>query len=181
MSTLFTDFFNKINTISPLEHNFTEVLSSIALKPKTLYFHGKMPQNVVKNDHPSRPGSPSCLNGQSHSTRPKTVAIVGSRHNTRYGQEIAYQLAYDLAQHDVIIVSGLAYGIDSIAHRGCLAAGGITVAVLGTRIDQIYPREHLSLAREILANNGAIISEYAPESLLDAPLGPAEAGWDGQS
>ena len=150
MSTLFTDFFTKINQISPLEHNFTEVLDTIALKPKTLYFRGKLPENVVKTDP------------KSAKIRPKTVAIVGSRHNTRYGEEVAYDLAYKLAKRGVIIVSGLAYGIDSIGHRGCLTAGGTTIAVLGTPIDEIYPRSHLPLAKEIIQKNGAIISEYAP-------------------
>ena len=147
MSTLFTNFFNKINQISPLEHDFTEVLDAIALKPKTLYFRGKIPKNVAKN---------------GKQERPKTVAIVGSRHNTKYGEEVAYRLAYKLAQKGAIIVSGLAFGIDSIGHRGCLDASGTTVAVLGTPIDQIYPREHLGLAKEIIEKNGAIISEYAP-------------------
>ena len=97
-------------------------------------------------------------------TRPKTVAIVGSRHNTKYGEEVAYKLAYELAKHNVIIISGLAYGIDSIGHKGCLDAGGTTIAVLGTAIDNIYPKAHKPLATEILEKGGAIISEYAPGS-----------------
>lgn len=144
MSTLFTHFFNKINTISPQEEEFTQGLTSIALMPKTLYFYGKMPQNMAK--------------------KAPVVAIVGSRHNTRYGEEVAYKLAYELGKRGVIVVSGLAFGIDSIGHRGCLDAGGTTVAVLGTPIDEIYPREHKGLAEEILEKNGAIISEYAPGS-----------------
>ena len=148
MSTPFSHFFTKINQISPLEHDFTEVLDSIALKPKTLYFYGKLPQNVLKN---------------GRKTRPKVVSIVGSRHNTKYGEEVAYRLAFELAKKGVVVVSGLAFGIDSIAHRGCLDAGGITVAVLGTPINQIYPKAHLSIAREIIEKNGAIISEYAPD------------------
>ena len=72
----------------------------------------------------------------------KVVAIVGSRRSTTYGEDIAYKIAYNLAKMGVIIVSGLAYGIDSCAHRGCLDAGGITVAVLGTPIDKIYPRSN---------------------------------------
>lgn len=139
MSTLFTHFFDKINTISPLEAKFTEGLSSIALMPKMLYFYGKLPENMVK-----------------------TVAIVGSRHNTRYGEEVAYKLAYELGKRGVVVVSGLAFGIDSIGHRSCLDAGGTTVAVLGTPIDEIYPREHKGLAKEIIEKGGAIISEYAP-------------------
>ena len=166
MSTLFNNFFNKINQISPLEHDFTEVLEAIALKPKTLYFRGKLPENMSKN---------------GKKLRPKTVAIVGSRHNTRYGEEIAYNLAKKLGEKGVVVVSGLAFGIDSIAHRGCLAGGGKTVAVLGTRIDDIYPKTHLPLAREIIEKNGAILSEYAPVSSLDAPLAPSEAGWDGHN
>ncbi len=166
MSTLFSHFFQKINQISPLEADFTEVLDGIALMPKTLYFYGKIPENMAKSQKTGME--------KSIKTRPRTVAIVGSRHSTRYGEEIAYHLAYELAKHSVIIVSGLAYGIDSIGHRGCLDAGGITVAVLGTRIDDIYPKSHEPLAREIIEKNGAIISEYASLSLKDAPLGPAE-------
>lgn len=156
MSTLFTNFFEKINQISPLEHDFTEVLEAIALKPKTLYFRGKLPENMFKK--------PKNKTEQTRTERRKTVAIVGSRHNTRYGEEIAYKLAYELAKKGVVIVSGLAYGIDSIGHKGCLAAGGTTIAVLGTPIDRIYPQKHLPLAKEIIEKGGAIISEYAPGS-----------------
>ena len=182
MSTLFSHFFEKINQISPLEANFTEVLDSIAVKPKILYFRGKMPQNIIKieNQRGSR-GGPKATS-PSTSSRPKTVAIVGSRHNTRYGEEVAYKLAYELGLRGVVVVSGLAYGIDSIGHRGCLDAGGVTVAVLGTPIDQIYPKEHLGLAKEIIEKGGAIISEYAPRlpAYQAAPLAPGEAGWDGE-
>ena len=152
MSTPFSHFNTKINHFSPLEHNFTEVLDAIALKPKTLYFYGKMPENMSKN-------------GQQ--IRPKTVAIVGSRHNTKYGEEVAYHLAYELGKHGVIVVSGLAFGIDSIGHRGCLDAGGVTIAVLGTSIDNIYPKSHQPLASEIIAKSGAIMSEYAPGERVD--------------
>ena len=168
MSTLFSHFFAKINQLSPLECKFTEVLDTIALKPKTLYFRGKMPENMSKttNQKPE----------QTRTARPKTVAIVGSRHNTKYGEEIAYKLSYELGKRGVVVVSGLAYGIDSIAHRGCLAAQGITVAVLGTPINRIYPTAHTDLAREIIASNGAIISEYAPRipEYNAAELAPGE-------
>ena len=168
MSTPFSHFFTKINQISPLESNFTEVLESIVLKPKTLYFRGKMPENVSKGVGKSPE--------QTRTKRPKTVAIVGSRHNTKYGEEIAYKLAYELGKHNVVVVSGLAFGIDSIAHRGCLAADGVTVAVLGTPIDRIYPVAHIGLAREIIDKNGAIISEYAPRSVefTTTKLAPGE-------
>ena len=151
MSTLFSQFFNKINKILPLEANFTEVLDAIAVKPKMLYFRGKMPENMV-------------IDGLSK--RPKCVAIVGARHNTRYGEEIAYKMAFELAKRGVIIISGLAFGIDSIAHRAALDAGGRTIAVLGTPIDQIYPRAHKGLAEEIIKKGGAVISEYAPGEIV---------------
>ena len=178
MSTLFSHFFSKINQISPQETDFTEVLNTIALKPKILYFYGKIPENVSKM---SKIGSKSKHNSDtkssqnSRTTRPKTVAIVGSRHNTRYGEEVAYKMAYELAKKGVIIVSGLAFGIDSIAHQACLDAGGTTVAVLGTPIDQIYPAQHIPLAREIVAKGGAVMSEYAPKNTQrKAPFAPGE-------
>lgn len=149
----------KINQIRPLEAKFTEVLESIALKPKMLYFIGKMPENVSK-----------------------TVGIVGARKCTSYGEKIAYEAAFGLAKAGVLVVSGLAYGIDSIAARGALDAGGRTVAILGTPIDQIYPKEHLALAVEIVEKGGVIISEYAPRDegvlkemgLSEVELGPDE-------
>lgn len=109
----------------------------LALIPKMLYFYGNLPKN-----------------------RLKCVAIVGSRKNTSYGEEVAYRAAYEAARAGAVVISGLAYGIDSIAHRGALDAGGITIAVLGTPIDRVYPAAHRGLAREIIEKGGAVISEY---------------------
>lgn len=89
------------------------------------------------------------------------IAIVGSRRATAYGLEVAGRIAADLAARGVTIVSGLARGIDTAAHRGALAAGGRTLAVLGSGIDVIYPPENGSLAAEIEAH-GAIVSQFAP-------------------
>ncbi len=87
------------------------------------------------------------------------VAIVGSRRPTAYGSSVAHRLASDLAQRGLVVVSGLARGIDSASHRGALEAGGKTVAVLGSGIDVIYPRENKSLAKKIM-ESGAMISEF---------------------
>ena len=95
----------------------------------------------------------SCLEGPC-------VAIVGSRRCSTYGQNAATMLARDLAKRGVTIVSGLARGIDAAAHRGALEAGGRTVAVMGTGLDQIYPRDHNKLVDEILASGGALVSEF---------------------
>jgi DNA processing protein len=88
------------------------------------------------------------------------VAIVGSRRPTTYGQTITRQLAAELSAQGVVIISGLAYGIDSLAHSGALEAGGLTIAVLPAGLEQIYPSSHAGLARQILAGGGALVSEY---------------------
>jgi DNA processing protein len=75
---------------------------------------------------------------------------------------VAHKLAYELAQKGVVVVSGLALGMDAIAHRGALEAGGTTIAVLANSVDTIYPRSHASLAKEIVEKGGAILSEYEP-------------------
>jgi DNA processing protein len=91
--------------------------------------------------------------------RPR-VAIVGSRRPSPYGEAVAEQLGSDLAKSDVIVLSGLALGIDAAAHRGALNGGGLTVAVMGTGVDVVYPAAHLRLAEEILAAGGALVSQF---------------------
>ncbi|HEY8413274.1 MAG TPA: DNA-processing protein DprA [Pyrinomonadaceae bacterium] len=88
------------------------------------------------------------------------VGVVGSRKASTYGQNAAIMLARDLAQRGITVVSGFARGIDAAAHRGALEAGGRTVAVLGTGIDEVYPRDHKKLAEEILAAGGALVSQF---------------------
>ena len=88
------------------------------------------------------------------------VAIVGNRKITPYGKEVTYRLAYDLAKQGVTIVSGLALGVDGVAHKGALDAGGRTVAVLANGLDEITPSTHRNLAIEILKKQGTIVSEY---------------------
>jgi DNA processing protein len=90
-----------------------------------------------------------------------SVAIVGARSCSAYGAQVARSLAGELAASGLVVVSGLARGIDADAHRGTLAVGGHTVAVLGCGIDRDYPRSHAELARRIRAN-GAVVSEYQP-------------------
>ncbi|HOT91613.1 MAG TPA: DNA-processing protein DprA [Anaerolineae bacterium] len=87
------------------------------------------------------------------------VALVGTRKATVYGREVARMLAADLAHNHVTVVSGLARGIDSVAHKAALEAGGRTIAVLGSGVDCIYPSEHRQLA-EAIAENGALLSDY---------------------
>ncbi|TMD34346.1 MAG: DNA-protecting protein DprA [Chloroflexi bacterium] len=88
------------------------------------------------------------------------VAIVGSRRPSPYGEAVAEQLAADLARAGVVVVSGLALGCDAAAHRGALVGGGVTVAVMGTGVDIVYPAAHARLAEEILAAGGALVSQF---------------------
>ena len=96
------------------------------------------------------------------------IAVVGTRHPSPYGSGIAEMLSRDLAARRLLIVSGMARGIDSCAHRGALVAGMPTVAVWGTGIDVVYPKENKKLAEEILAMGGAVISEL-PMGTFPAP------------
>jgi len=132
----------KINSLSPDEHKFFQIITGIALKPKTLYFVGTLPTERLPDV--------------------KVVAIVGSRKPTSYGKEVTFNLAYKLAQKGVIIVSGLALGIDAIAHKAAIEAGGTTIAVLANGLDSIYPASHRQLAQKIIDSGGALISEYPP-------------------
>jgi DNA processing protein len=96
------------------------------------------------------------------------IAIVGTRRPTPYGSGIAEILARDLAMRRLLVVSGMARGIDSCAHKGALLAGMPTLAVWGTGIDVVYPKENKKLAEEILATGGAIVSEM-PMGTFPAP------------
>ena len=100
-----------------------------------------------------------------------SVAIVGSRAGSAYALSVAERLAFDLSAAGLVIVSGLARGVDSAAHRGALTKGGVTIAVLGSGIDVVYPHEHIELAREIEAD-GAVISELVPGTPPQAQFFP---------
>ena len=97
----------KINRISPDKHDYLQITSVIADCPEKLNYIGKLPE-----------------------TRLPTVAIVGTRRPTAYGRDVTYRMAYDLAQRGIVIVSGLALGVDAISHQAALDASGTTIAVL---------------------------------------------------
>lgn len=129
----------KINKISPSTNLFTSILADLPDTPKNLYIRGNIPQKRIKS-----------------------VAIVGARKPTTYGKEIAGRLAREFAQNGIVVISGMALGIDGIAHRAALEAGGITIAVLANGVDKFYPSSHSTLGQKIIDNGGAIISEYEP-------------------
>ena len=127
----------EINRIRPDEYNFTQRLASIANPPKSLCFMGKLPTS----------GAP-------------VVAIVGSRKPSAYGREVTEQLAGDLATAGCIIVSGLALGIDGIAQKAALEAGGTVIGVIPNELPDISPQTNYRLAMNIIKNGGAILSEW---------------------
>ena len=129
----------EINKIQPSKNKFTETLVNIPDTPKTLYFKGQLPKKRIK-----------------------TVAIVGTRKPTVYGKEVTTRLAGELARNGIIVVSGMALGIDGVAHRAALDAGGITLAVLANGVDTFYPRSNTNLGQKIIEKGGAVISEYKP-------------------
>ena len=92
-------------------------------------------------------------------TRPG-IAMVGTRHPTPYGSGMAERLACDLATQGLVIISGMARGVDTASHRGAISAKGKTVAVFGTGVDVIYPKENSRLSEQILALGGALVSEF---------------------
>lgn len=102
----------------------------------------------------------------------RAVAIVGTRRVTPYGREMARTIARDLAQAGVTIVSGLARGVDGIAHSAALDAGGRTIALMGSGVRRIYPHEHRGLAERIV-EQGALISDFLPDTPPDGPNFPA--------
>ena len=108
------------------------------------------------------PGHPLVLyvKGDVSALARPALALVGTRRATPYGQDQAFTLARDLAGSGWTILSGLALGIDAAAHKGALAAGGVTVGILGSGLDRFYPEENRALAREIVQKGGAVVSEF---------------------
>jgi len=121
----------------PSSDDYPRRLRDLCDPPAVLYYRGKL----------------SALSA-------RTVAIVGSRAATPYGRSIAGTLAADFASFGVTVVSGLARGIDAAAHRGCVAQGATTIAVIGSGLQALYPPYHAALSHEIIAQGGAIISEF---------------------
>src|SRR6266852_2764603 len=108
------------------------------------------------------------VRGNSDAIFQPGIALVGTRHPTPYGSGMAERLACDLAARGLVIISGMARGVDTAGHRGAIAAKGKTVAVFGTGIEVIYPKENTRLVEQILALGGAIISEF-PLGTFAAP------------
>lgn len=119
------------------------------------------PENLI-NSNAELPGR-LWIKGKVLKRDNMAVAIVGSRRMSGYGKKQAYRFAYDLAKKGVTIVSGMARGVDSVAHKAALRAGGRTIAVMASGIDVVYPPENTRLYERII-KNGAVITEFEPGS-----------------
>ena len=97
-----------------------------------------------------------------------SIGVVGTRHPTPYGSGMSERLSCDIGSRGLVIVSGMARGVDTAAHKGCIAGRGKTVAVFGTGVDVLYPKENAKLAEQILATGGALVSEF-PLGTFAAP------------
>lgn len=117
--------------------SYPSLLGQIARPPKQIYLQGRLPDLPM-------------------------IAIVGTRKMTDYGKQATYRLSYDLAKAGLVIVSGLALGIDAVAHQAALDAGGRTIAVLGSSLDEVYPATNRRLSEQIIQSDGCLISEYPP-------------------
>ncbi len=136
---------NEIQEITINDKKYPESLKKIPDPPQTLYVMGDL--SIAKKN---------CF------------AIVGARICSPYGKQIAMEIAGDLADAGIVVVSGMAKGIDTASHQGCLERKGKTIAVLGTGIDEknIYPKENLKLSQKIVNTGGAIISEYSSDATI---------------
>jgi DNA processing protein len=138
-----------VQAITWEDNRYPKLLRHIANPPAVLYMRGELrPEDEL------------------------AVAVVGTRLPSPYGRQVAQKLAGELAAKGVTIASGLARGIDAEAHRAAIAAGGRTMAVLGSGLDVMYPREHAGLARDV-AQHGAVLSDYPLGTKPDAVHFPA--------
>jgi DNA processing protein len=138
-----------ISVLTLIDPSYPRLLREIPSPPSVLYYRGSL--NVEDE---------------------KAVAIVGTRAVTPYGRAMAEQLGAGLARAGVTVVSGLALGVDGIAHQAALEAGGRTIAVLGGGLNRLYPHQHRSLANTI-TQSGAVLSEYAPDTKPEGSQFPA--------
>lgn len=134
-------FDQSISIINFKNKNFPQSLNIIKNPPNIIFVKG--PENILQNEK-------------------KNIAVIGTRNPSQQGSEIAFRVAQHLTKKGFNIISGLALGCDTQAHKGCLSEKGLTVAVLPGGLNNIYPKSNQSLAMEIIEKGGVLISEYLP-------------------
>ena len=121
------------------DESYPEKLKKIYMPPKQLYVLGD--EKILNNF---------------------SLAVIGCRDYTEYGKKVAKNLSFNLAKRGINIISGMARGIDTFAHIGCIVGGEKTIAILGSGFDNVYPKENNELLKEIVNTGGAVITEYSP-------------------
>jgi DNA processing protein len=134
-----------VNSLKLNDPSYPEELKHISSPPKEIFWMGEDPQNWLNVP---------------------AVAIVGSRKISPYGKDVTNRLATELAQAGLVVISGLAFGVDAVAHEAAVKAGGMAVAVLPTSLDNIQPVSNQHLARKILTTGGTLITEYSSSSFV---------------
>lgn len=131
----------EIKKVKITDKDYPEAIKTLSDAPEILYYRGTLP---TKNE--------------------VCVAVVGTRRPSDYGKQVTLEISGELADAGVTVVSGMAPGIDTFAHRACVERGKRTIAVLGTGLDEktLYPQQNLQLSRDILKHGGCLISEYPP-------------------
>jgi DNA processing protein len=131
------------------------------------------PLFITDRDYPKRLlncyDSPTLLyyKGTADLNFPKIISIVGTRHHSEYGRQLTEKLVKELAEQGLLVISGLAFGIDAIAHKAALKNGLPTVGVLAHGLDQLYPSEHAGIARDMLKKGGGLLTEFRKNSKPD--------------
>lgn len=131
----------KINKVAVDNHKYLEVLAHIAKPPREIYVIGELP-----------------------AVRQPTIAIVGTRKPTAYGREVTQRFARELASRGVVVVSGLALGVDALAHQAAIDSGGVTIAILANPLPDIRPSTNRQIGENIIKSGGAILSEHDASS-----------------
>jgi len=169
-------FLEKIEGIGEVRANNIKSFTDFSKAEDEIKFIEKYkikPLFISDKDYPQRLlncyDSPTILyyKGTADLNASKIISIIGTRHHTDYGKQVAEKLIKELAAHNITIVSGLAFGIDAIAHKASIKIELPTVGVLAHGLDQIYPSEHSNLAKDMIKNNGGLLTEFRSKSKPD--------------
>lgn len=150
MNKHYKDWSEKMEILRKGEDRYPKLLKNIKNAPQELYIDG----------------NEKCLNMPG-------ITIVGSRNMTDYGRDMTRRIVKELTASGMCIISGLAVGIDSIAHQTCLDNGGKTIAVLGSGLNKVYPTENIGLYKDIIKKGGCVISEHEPDTEAKKMFFPA--------
>lgn len=162
-------FLEKIEGIGPARARAIRKFNEFSRAEEELLFIGK---HGIKALFLTDPGYPKRLlncfdpptllyyKGEADLNAPRVIAVIGTRHNTDYGKQVTEQLIGDLAAKQVTVISGLAFGVDAIAHRSAIRNHIPTIGVLAHGLDQVYPAPHTGLAREMMQQGGGLLTEF---------------------